>query len=280
MSEVTPPPLAPPVGIVSAPFEGRVRLGGRWVRHAFRSARSRDWDFVLNAGRALVALVRLSVVDLVSRADERECNICGWRGRQFYPNTGPGYDDYETTCPGCRGIDRHRSLLALLTSRSDFFAVGSRVIEVAPMRGFEALCLAQPGVHYTSFDLVRHALEVGDITDMRYGAATADYFVCFHVLEHIPAEHDALAEIRRVLKPGGTAVFQVPIDWESGSTIEYGGPDPRDVGHVRRYGRNFGEVISAVGFDVEAVDVTETYDAETIDRFGLSQEPIYFARKQ
>jgi len=40
-----------------------------------------------------------------------------------------------------------------------------------------------------------------------------DAAVCFEVLEHVPDEGAALAEIRRVLKPGGDFVLTVPNKW-------------------------------------------------------------------
>ena len=89
------------------------------------------------------------------------------------------------------------------------------------MRGFEALVRRQPGVDYTSFDLARHTMERGDITAMRYDTDSVDFFVCFHVLEHVADEAAALSEIHRVLRPGGTAVLQVPVDWDLAETYEY-----------------------------------------------------------
>lgn len=273
------PAVAPPHSIVGRPVEGRLRLAVRWTRFAGTSAIARYWDFVLNALKALAALAAQSAADIVAKRDVVACNICGWTGRRFYPNTGPGYDDYDTTCPGCRGIDRHRSLLALLTATTDMFDAPNRVVEVAPMRGFEEVCRSHEGLDYVSFDLERHAMERGDITDLHYPDDSVDYFICFHVLEHIPDEGAALSEMHRVLRPGGTLVLQVPVDWNAEGTVEYGAPDPRDVGHVRRYGRDFGDVIARHGFDVRSVTVDEVFDESTIARYGFSSEPIFLASK-
>lgn len=147
------------------------------------------------------------------------------------------------------------------------------------MRGFEALVRRQPGVDYTSFDLARHAMEQGDITAMRFESDSVDFFVCFHVLEHICDETTALSEIRRVLRPGGTAVVQVPIDWHVAETYEYATPDPREVGHVRRYGRDLQSRLERHGFEVDPVTITDLVDQPTVEQFGLSDEPIFLARK-
>lgn len=42
------------------------------------------------------------------------------------------------------------------------------------------------------------------------GDNSLDTAVSFHVLEHLPEPLEALRELRRVLKPGGTAVLEVP----------------------------------------------------------------------
>lgn len=258
--------------------ENRARMAYRLVRHVVQSARSRDLDFVRQGFESLARLPLLTARDLVG-PDTRECNVCGWTGREFYPNTGAGFHERATACPGCSCQDRHRSLLALLVATTTLFSPGTRIVEVAPMRGFEAILKAQPGIDYTTFDLSRHAMEHGDITAMRYPPGSVDYFICFHVLEHIPDEKLALAEIRRVLKVGGVAVLQVPVDWHVPTTREYPGPDPRDVGHVRRHGADFPDRIAAAGFEVVGRSVVDVFPAATVERFGLSPEPIFFASR-
>ncbi|MFC4784708.1 glycosyltransferase [Nocardioides sp. MAHUQ-72] len=275
---VPAPEISPPVRLAPRPWSHQARIGYRTLRHVTRSIRSRDLDFVaqgIETGLRLPGLVVWNVLG----PDRRECNVCGWTGPRFFPNTGPGYHEQSVTCPGCSCQDRHRSLLALLVGRTDMLEGGRRVIEVAPMRGFEALMQAQPGLDYTSFDIERHAMEQGDITRMRYQDDSVDYFICFHVLEHIPDADAALDEIHRVLAPGGTAVFQVPVDWEAPSTREYDAPDPRDVGHVRQYGSDFPKVLERAGFDVERCSVVDLLPAGTVRRFGMSPEPIFLARK-
>ena len=60
---------------------------------------------------------------------------------------------------------------------------------------------------------------------------------------------------------------------------EYSCTDQREVGHVRRYERNFAQRISLIGFEVSEVSVTEFMAESEIKRFGLSREPVFFATK-
>jgi SAM-dependent methyltransferase len=271
--------FAPQVAIAPEPVIGRLRLLARWTRFFLKSVQRGFWDF---AGHAIIAqaeLARLTLADVVLRGQKVQCNICGWSGRRFYPNVGPGYNERDTLCPGCRSLDRHRALLAVLTHEMNFFAAGNRIVEVAPMRRLEQLYRAQPVIQYTSFDIERHAMEKGDITQMRFADDSVDFFLCFHVLEHIPDEPRALSEIHRVLHPGGIAVFQVPIEWSLEKSYEYTAPDPREVNHVRRYGRDFAQRVESAGFRVRPCRASDFAGELERARFGFSDEPIYFAQK-
>jgi SAM-dependent methyltransferase len=178
-------------------------------------------------------------------------------------------------------MHRYRSLVALLDAETDVFSSEKELIEVAPTKTFQAYCLwRKSGKNYRSFDLVRFAMEKGDITAMRYPNNSCDYFLCFHVLEHVPADAVAIREIYRVLRPGGEAVLQVPIDHTLNETVEYGEPRPLETGHVRRYAENgFVKVLSSEGFVVRKVGVGDLFEDSVIERFGFDREAIYFARK-
>lgn len=257
---------------------GRARLAYRLTRFAISSARQGYWDFVGNATRSFVILMSLAAVDGARHKRIVTCNLCGWAGRRFYPNTGPGYNERDSICPGCLASDRYRTLFEILRECTSIFEESNRIVEVAPLRSLEKVFLTHSGLNYTSFDIERHAMERGDITKMRFDDHSVNWFICFHVLEHIPDEVAALTEIHRVLTAGGSAVFQVPIDWGAATTREYPAPDPRDVNHVRRYGRDFAKRISVHGFALEQIDVAAALGASRISEAGLSTEPIFVAR--
>jgi SAM-dependent methyltransferase len=259
------------------PQLGRVAMAVGLTGFATWSARNGYWDFTGHAIRSLADLAGRSMADVLAPKSVVTCNMCGWTGRRFYRNTGPGYDEPNSVCPGCLASDRYRSLFAVLRDRTTAFAAGSRVVEVAPLRSLETIFLNSTGVDYTSFDIERHAMERGDITAMRYADNSVDWFICFHVLEHIPAEGAALAEIYRVLRAGGSALFQVPVDWDAASTRDYPAPDPRDVGHVRRHGRDFGERLARHGFAVDQVEPGHDVSEGMVAQAGLSTEPIFLA---
>jgi ubiquinone/menaquinone biosynthesis C-methylase UbiE len=53
---------------------------------------------------------------------------------------------------------------------------------------------------------------VCDITSIPVDDSTFDHVLCTEVLEHIPKPVDAIKELSRILKPGGTIIVTVPMN--------------------------------------------------------------------
>ena len=86
-----------------------------------------------------------------------------------------------------------------------------------------------------------------------YRDATFGAVLFFDLLEHVPDYQSMLAEIRRVLVPGGVLHFFVPLEAEPGTVYSLFGPSSRlpihrwkrdHVGHVNRF--DTGAVVKAV----------------------------------
>jgi SAM-dependent methyltransferase len=91
------------------------------------------------------------------------------------------------------------------------------------------------------------ALLLADICELPLADESVDGAVCLNVLEHVPDDLQALRELRRILRPGGAAVFVVP----SGRRLY----DYYDdfLGHERRYNRGeLGRKARAAGLEVVA----------------------------
>jgi SAM-dependent methyltransferase len=68
-----------------------------------------------------------------------------------------------------------------------------------------------------------------------------DLVVCSHVLEHVPDDRFLLSEIRRVLRPGGTALLNIPVN-------EGRYADPH---HLRRYTEaTFRDLVRKAGLSI------------------------------
>lgn len=108
------------------------------------------------------------------------------------------------------------------------FPPGGRVLEVGSSVGQYSFQLAKRGFDVTAADLSANAVAVGqrraaaqNVRNVSFVVADAeqlspladntfDGVVSFSTLRYVPNLHAALAEIRRVLKPGGTAVLDFP----------------------------------------------------------------------
>lgn len=96
----------------------------------------------------------------------------------------------------------------------------SKVLEVGCGQGHLVSALAARGVDIVGIDANPMAEEVSNSGLVRHMRAEAldfdddsfDYIVSVHAIEHIPQLDEALAEMSRVLKPGGQAVFVYPAE--------------------------------------------------------------------
>ena len=70
-----------------------------------------------------------------------------------------------------------------------------------------------------------------DVCDLPFESESLDAVVSANLLEHVPDDEQALREVRRTLKPGGTGAIIVPA---GPSTYDY---YDRFLGHERRYAR-------------------------------------------
>jgi ubiquinone/menaquinone biosynthesis C-methylase UbiE len=131
-------------------------------------------------------------------------------------------------------------------------------------------------------------MERMDITNIDYPDDSFDVVLCNHVLVYVEDDMRAMREIFRVLRSGGWALLQVPIDVDRERTFEDASvTDSRErhrvfgqYDHVRVYGRDYVPRLEQAGFDVSVDDFVTTLPASTIARNGLdTSEIVYLARK-
>ncbi len=91
-----------------------------------------------------------------------------------------------------------------------------------------------------------------DALRLPFADAAFDRVIVSEVLEHIPDDEVAMAEIARVLKPGGSAAVSVPRTWpERVCWALSDAYHQNDGGHVRIYrDRELGNKLAAAGLNV------------------------------
>ncbi|MDE2580185.1 MAG: class I SAM-dependent methyltransferase [Rhodospirillales bacterium] len=210
----------------------------------------------------------------------RHCPICDYRGVFISVGHPPRWD---ARCPGCGSRERHRlTELWITEGGADRFA-GKRILHFAPEKVWQRRMAGQP--LYETADLLQKGVtHQVDITKIPLPDAGYDIVMAHHVLEHIPDDRAAMAELFRMLKPGGIGVFSVPINPTRRETYEnpaitravaraahFSAPD-----HVRYYGLDFADRLEACGFRTEIFRLPPEREVE----FGLLRDEwLYIATK-
>ena len=198
-------------------------------------------------------LLKWSVVNLVERillflfpSKRVECPCCGWTGPLFLTIDCGRFTVPAAECPHCRAHERHRALHLFLTKHDPGFAGRlGRTLHFAPEWHMRNLLEKQTGRTIVSVDYAaRNVAEFPppkfqtDMMHLGLASGSMDLIVCLHVLEHVPDDRAGIAEMHRVLKPGGYAYLMVPFMWDWKESIEFGAPDPTIYDHVRGYSIN------------------------------------------
>lgn len=199
-----------------------------------------------------------------------ECNICGWQGKHFLSD---GWHEH-ITCPQCGLEVRHRLLWASLTEiealKLEKLVKGKRVLHFAAEPLFSQK-LAPLAKTYTTADFLKtnydRQLDISNLSDLE--DASIDLLIACDVLEHVPDHLQAIAEIYRVLSPGGYAILSVPQKDHLAETFE----DPSIVDpkareeifgqsdHLRIYGDDFGSFLTDAGFELTVTDKSSFLEA-------------------
>jgi len=215
------------------------------------------------------------------------CPCCGGHFRKFLPSGIKPRPNAQ--CPRCGSLERHRLLWIYLKERTNFFKDNLKVLDIAPMKFFQEKCKTLPNIDYISADISSPiAMIQMDITNINLPDEQFDCIICYHVLEHIPDDEKAMRELFRVLKQGGFAILQFPVDYNREKTFE----DPNIVlpeerervfgqnDHVRIYGKDYKDRLERAGFTVKPDNYAKELGDNTIKKYGLiKDEIIYFCIK-
>jgi predicted SAM-dependent methyltransferase len=181
-------------------------------------------------------------------------------------------------------------MLLYLRNRTNIFSDNLKVLHIAPEYSITKILGSRTNLEYVSADLVSSlAIFKMDITSIQFEDNVFDVILCSHVLEHIVDDQKAMGELFRVLKPGGWALVQSPVDLNRDKTFEdfnIVSPDDREKAfglsdHVRVYGRDYKDKLEAAGFTVKIDDYVTTLGIDIVGKYGLHEdEDIYFCTKR
>jgi predicted SAM-dependent methyltransferase len=185
-------------------------------------------------------------------------------------------------CPRCGSLERHRTLWLYLCRETNVLSADLALLHFAPEPAIEAPLRASRNLRYTAADLepARSNIVKADLTATPFADESFDVILCNHVLEHIVDDRAAISELYRMLKPGGRAIMQHPIDANRATTFEDASiVSPRDrleafgqSDHVRMYGRDFPDRLASVGFETEVHRYEETVGHAEASRYALREQ--------
>ncbi|APU68949.1 class I SAM-dependent methyltransferase [Christiangramia flava] len=202
--------------------------------------------------------------------------------RKFLPY---GYENQRENVlsPSTLSLERHRLLWLYLKQETDFFQKKLEVLHFAPEQAFYKRFRKLKNLKYTTTDLNSPLADVkADICNLPFKENSFDFILCNHVLEHIPDDTKAMQELYRILRPGGTAILQIPQELDREQTFQddsITNPSERarifgQYDHVRVYGRDYFDKLRSIGFQVQEEDYTKKLTPEEIDRFRLAEGEI------
>jgi len=158
----------------------------------------------------------------------------------------------------CRSLERHRFLALLLEGLCPVIATSRLVVDVAPSAQVSKIFRRIAPSHYVRIDFDpaadSRAVDVqASLTALPFSDRSVDFLLCYHVLEHVPDDAAAMAEIARTLSDGGVALVQVP--WRPDRLTDEDPDAPEEerlrrfgqADHVRWYGADFEDRLHKAG---------------------------------
>lgn len=202
-----------------------------------------------------------------------------------------GSDVGNFSCPRCWSHDRERHLFLYMRETGFLERLnGAKVLHFAPEAWLSRVIANQSPLVYIKADLHPSSADVEKVNmlSIQYPGDEFDVVIANHVLEHVLDDGRALAELYRVLKPGGFAVLQTPycaklkntfcdsgIDDDESRLQAYGQED-----HVRLYGSDIFLRFEAAGFVARTrkhEDVLSMFDPI---KYGVNgSEPFFLFEK-
>jgi SAM-dependent methyltransferase len=209
------------------------------------------------------------------------CSCCRSRLSGFLAHGQPAEPQF--LCPVCRSKPPHRLAALLFDLHPEWFPRDGLLLHVAPEEELKRKLRVRAdvcGMTYHCGGITGTGLEYLDLLDLPMEDQSVDLIYCCHVLNMVQDDFAAMREVRRVLRPAGVALLQVPAFYAGETTLESVDEEDRqrkfsdpmmyrcytDLDYVHRLNR--------CGFRVERF-LASHFDPAVVQRHQLKQEVLH-----
>ena len=224
-----------------------------------------------------------SLNKLIYKGENYYCPVCEKGYKRFLP-AGDNITG-NSKCPGCNSLERQRLLWLYLTRELRIQGQKIRLLNVAPDFAIQLKLQSLSNIDYVSIDLESPlAMHKADLTNLDFVENSFDAILCYHVLEHIEDDIKAISELYKILKPGGWAILQTPIEYGREKTFEdfsvTSGKERRRIfgqeDHVRIYGRDYFQRLENAGFLITEDRFIDKFNTREKQKYVLDNNEIIF----
>jgi len=206
-------------------------------------------------------------------------------GKSFRKFLSYGYNKLRKNAlsPSTLSLERHRLLWLYLKNETVLFEKKIKLLHFAPEQAFYKRFKKLSNIQYDTIDINSPLAKIkADICDLPIKENTYDFILCNHVLEHVLDDNKAMSELYRVLKKGGTGIFQVPIDMKREKTFQDDSITDKlernkifgQYDHVRVYGKDYFKKLEDTGFKVQQIDYSKKFSDKEILKFSIIKGEI------
>ena len=210
------------------------------------------------------------------RGNNHKCTICNFKASNWV-----NLPNQNLLCSNCGSLSRDRRLWQLL--KEHYIKPNIHVLDFSPSRTLFRKWKKEKNLNHIASDLSGNFMAdvTYDITKIPEKENTFDLILCYHILEHVIEDTEAMKELYRVLKPNGTVLIQTPfkedeiyedytITSETNRLLHFGQED-----HVRIYSVDgLKKRLESEGFSVSV----KQFEKDTYLGFS-DKETILFATK-
>lgn len=223
----------------------------------------------------------------IFKGQKVRCNICGNNFSRFLSHKLPYRRNAR--CPYCHSLEADRVLWFFLSNEVLGKKNKKRFLYIEPHAPILNK-LEQAKIHTDTEKRITFTNRLLNRNNEMQTGGTYDVIIFSHQLQYIGNEDLVIAELKRLLRTGGTILLQTIVNpnmdraYENIETAE-----DRDrlknfyqPGIKSIYGINLSKQLTKAGFNVEVVDFAQQLGESAIEYYGLgnsSREIIYKCKK-